>query len=202
MKTLNKIKNMIKGNNYQKEWTALADFLGIDKDLSKDERSEATYFACLRILSESVAKLPFKLMIRTETSGVKEARNHPLFSVIRNRPNKFMTSTTFWSTCEYYRNHYGNSVALISGSGRKMQLYPLDYSCIQIWYDNGKILKDTPEIWYVYTYGGKRYIYSSEEILHFKSSISEDGIEALSVREILKSTIKGNQKAQEMHNKL
>ena len=202
MQVFKKISYLFSDNKRTKEWNALADFLGLDKDLDKDVRSEATYFACLRILSESVAKLPFKLMQRTKNKGITEARHHPLFNVVRNRPNKFMTSTTFWSTCEYFRNHYGNAIALISGSGRNLQLYPLDYSCIQIWYDNKKILKDTEEIWYVYTYAGKRYIYSSEEILHLKSSISDDGLEGLSVREVLKSTIKGNQKAQAMQNKL
>ena len=46
------------------------------------------------------------------------------------------------------------------------------------------------------------YKFSSEEVLHFKSSITEDGIKGLSVREILASTIKGNQKAQKMQNAL
>ena len=39
----------------------LLTFLGVDK--SKPEAiNEATYFACLRLLSESVGKLPLKLM--------------------------------------------------------------------------------------------------------------------------------------------
>ena len=48
------------------EWTRLADFLGIDKSMDKDARSEATYFACLKILSEAVGKLPLKLLRKTK----------------------------------------------------------------------------------------------------------------------------------------
>ena len=114
MKVLNKVKNMFKVKNKidpLQEWYKLADFLGLDKNMDKDERSEATYFACLKILSESVGKLPLKLMQRTKNKGVIEARDHKYYNIIRNRPNKFMTSTSFWATIEYYRNHYGNAIA-------------------------------------------------------------------------------------------
>lgn len=184
------------------EWYNLADFLGIDKNMDNDERAEATYFACLKILSEALGKLPLKLLRKTKKDGVIEATAHPLYNVVRNRPNKFMTSTTFWGTNEYYRNHDGNAVSLIVGYGDNLQLIPLDFSKVKIWYDDGKILSDVPDVWYLYSIGGKTYKFSSEEVLHFRSSISEDGIEGLSVREILASTIKGNQKAQKMQNSL
>lgn len=184
------------------EWYNLADFLGIDKNMDNDERAEATYFACLKILSEALGKLPLKLLRKTKKDGVIEATAHPLYNVVRNRPNKFMTSTTFWGTNEYYRNHDGNAVSLIVGYGDNLQLIPLDFSKVQIWYDDGKLLSDIPDVWYLYNIGEKTYKFSSEEVLHFRSSISEDGIEGLSVREILRSTIKGNQKAQKMQNDL
>lgn len=184
------------------EWYQLADFLGIDKNMDDDARAEATYYACLKILSEAVGKLPLKLLRKTKKQGVIEATTHPLYNIVRNRPNRFMTSTTFWSTNEYYRNHDGNAISLIDSFGENMQLIPLDYSKIQIWYDDKKILSDVPDVFYLYSHGGKTYKLSSEQVLHFKSSITENGIEGLSVRKILKSTIKGNQKAQQMQNAL
>lgn len=184
------------------EWLKLADFLGIDKNMDKDARSEATYFACLKILSEAVGKLPLKLLQKTKKDGVIEATKHPLYNVVRNRPNRFMTSTTFWSTNEYYRDHFGNAVSMIVGYGKDMQLIPLDYSKLEIWYDDGKLLSEIPDVWYLYNAGEKYYKLSSEQVLHFKTSITENGIKGLSVREILKSTIEGNQKAQKMQNAL
>ena len=86
------------------EWTNLADFLGLDKNLDDDARSEATYFACLKILSESLGKLPLKLLRKTKKHGVIEAKDHPLYNVVRYRPNRFMTATNFWSTTEYSRD--------------------------------------------------------------------------------------------------
>lgn len=184
------------------EWLKLADFLGIDKSMDKDARSEATYFACLKILSEAVGKLPLKLLRKTKKDGVVEATKHPLYNIVRNRPNRFMTSTTFWSTNEYYRDHFGNAVSMIVGYGANMQLIPLDYSKLDIWYDDGKLLSEIPDVWYLYKTGEKYYKLSSEQVLHFKTSITENGIEGLSVREMLKSTIEGNQKAQKMQNAL
>lgn len=184
------------------EWVKLADFLGIDKNMDKDERSEATYFACLKILSEAVGKLPLKLYQKTKKNGVIEARHHPYYNILRNRPNKHMTATIFKSTIEQLRNHYGNSYVYISGYGSELQLIPLDSTKLSIYYDDGKLLNDIPDIWYLYNIGGTTYKFSSEEILHFKTSTTFDGIKSLSVREILFSTIQGNQKAQKMQNAL
>ena len=41
----------------------LIDFLGLN-DTKEKALSEATYFACLKVLSESVGKLPLKLQYR------------------------------------------------------------------------------------------------------------------------------------------
>lgn len=205
MKIFNKweIQKINNSTGYDKtEWIKLADFLGIDKNMDKDSRSEATYFACLKILSEAVGKLPLKLLRKTKKDGVIEAVKHPLYNVVRNRPNKFMTATTFWSTNEYYRDHYGNAVSMIVGYGSNIQLIPLDYSKIDILYDDGKLLSDIPDVWYLYNAGDKYYKLSSEEVLHFKTSITENGIKGLSVREMLQSTIEGNQKAQNIQNAL
>ena len=125
------LKKLFKNNSTgydMKGWLELADFLALDKETNKDVRSEATYFACLKIISESIGKLPLKLYHKTKKQGVIEAFDHPLYNVVRNRPNRFMTSTSFWSSLEYYRNHYGNGYALISGAGSEEQLVLLDSS--------------------------------------------------------------------------
>lgn len=202
MKFLDRFKK-VKNTADLTEWYKLADFLGIDKNMDNDARSEATYFACLKILSEAVGKLPLKLLRKTKKNGVIEATMHPLYNVVRNRPNKYFTSTNFWANTEYSRNHYGNAYNLINGYGENIQLIPLDSSKMQIWYDDVKLLSDVPDVWYIYSNGGVNKRFSSEEILHFKTSITDkDGLEGLAVREILASTIKGNQKAQKMQNAL
>lgn len=179
----------------------LIDFLGLH-DTKEKTLSEATYFACLKVLSESVGKLPLKLLQHNEDGGVITARGHPLYFALHDRPNPYMTSTTFWSTMEQNRNHHGDAYAWIKGAGKKTTLWILPSEDVEIWYDNQKILSDVPDIYYIYSHGGKLYKFSSEQIIHLKTSSSFDGIKGIPVREQLKSTITGNIKSQKMLNQM
>ena len=203
----NKIANIIatpenKEENKTITLNQLIDFLNIG-DVKEDALSEATYFACLKILSEALGKLPLKLLKSDNEKGVTEVKTHPYYKILRYRPNKYMSSTTFWSTIEYNRNHYGNSFAFISKAGTKMQLFLLPTkNLVKIYYDDAKLMSKIPDIWYIFNIGGTKYKFSSEEILHFKTSTTFNGIEGISVREQLKTTIKGNLKSQKMLNKM
>lgn len=179
----------------------LIDFLGLH-DTKESALSEATYFACLKVLSESVGKLPLKLLQHNEDGGVVTARGHPLYFALHDRPNPYMTSTTFWSTMEQNRNHHGDAYAWIKGAGKKTSLWILPSEDVEIWYDDKKILSDVPDIYYIYSHGGKLYKFSSEQIIHLKTSSSFDGIKGIPVREQLKSTISGNIKSQKMLNQM
>ena len=179
----------------------LIDFLGLH-DTKEKALSEATYFACLKVLSESVGKLPLKLLQHREDGGVVTARGHPLYFALHDRPNPYMTSTTFWSTMEQNRNHHGDAYAWIKGAGSKTSLWILPSDEVEIWYDDNKILSDIPDIYYIYSHGGKLYKFSSEQIIHLKTSSSFDGIKGIPVRQQLKSTISGNIKSQKMLNQM
>lgn len=176
----------------------LLKFLGVDDTLDNDALSEATYFACMKVLCEAIGKLPLNLMQYNERNGVTVARTHPLYRVLRDRPNPYMTATTFWSTVEYNRNHYGNSYVWIEGSGSKLNLWILPSTDVQVWYDDARILADVPDVYYLYSGGGKQYRFGSEEILHFKTSNTFDGIVGVSVRDQLKMTIEGSIKGQKL----
>lgn len=187
-----------------REWVELNElfrFLGIDSE-DTSVLSEATYFACLKVLSEAIGKLPLKILQYNNRNGVVTARDHPLYRVVHDRPNPYMTATTFWSTVEYNRNHYGNAYVLIDGAGRNTTLWILPSNQVQVWYDDAKILKDIPDIYYIYSAGGQTYRFGTEEILHFKSSNTFDGIVGISVQEQLEMTVKGNLKAQKLVNKM
>lgn len=179
----------------------LVDFFNL-AGTPKKALSEATYFACMKVLGEAVGKLPLKLLEYTDKSGVTSSRRHPLFSIVKDRPNPYMTGSSFWSTVEYNRNHYGNAYVLIVGAGSKTSLWILESDKVEVWYDDQRLISDVQDIFYVYSNGGKRYRFGSEEILHFKTSNSFDGIVGVSVQDQLKATITGNAKAQELLNKM
>ena len=183
------------------ELNNLREFLGLS-DTKDDNLSEATYFACLKVLSESIGKLPLKLLQYNDRNGVSSARKHALYKVLHDRPNPYMTSSIFWSTMEYNRNHYGNAYAWIQGAGNKTQLWILPSNEVEVWYDDACILSDIPDIFYIYSKGGKRYRFGSEEIIHLKASNTLDGLKGISVQDQLKATIGGNIKAQKMINNM
>lgn len=204
MKIAKRFKNAVKAfrqTSNSMSLEQLVNFLGLE-GVNKKDLSEATYFACMKVLSESIGKLPLKLLAYNDRNGIVSRRDHPLYNILKNRPNKFMTSSTFWSTVEFNRNHYGNAYCLIEGAGSNTQLWILDSERVQIWYDDAKLLGENEDIYYLYSSGSKFYKFSSEEILHFKGSNTLDGIAGISVREQLKSTIQGNIKSQELLNKL
>lgn len=205
MNLKNRVKNAYKAltNKQDKNYAMqqLIDFLGL-QGTKEDALSEATYFACLKVLSESVGKLPLKLLKHDKNGGVVTARGHPLYFALHDRPNPYMTSTTFWSTMEQNRNHYGDAYAWIKGAGTKTSLWILPSNEVEIWYDDQKILSDVPDIFYIYSHGGKLYKFSSEQIIHLKTSSSFDGIKGIPVKEQLKTTVTGNIKAQKMLNQM
>lgn len=204
MKMINRFKNAYKAftNKSQDiELNELLNFLGL-KGINKSELSEATYFACIKVLSESVGKLPLKLLKYTDKNGVMAARDHPLYRILKERPNPYMTAGTFWSTVEYNRNHFGNAYVLIDGAGKDLNLWILDSKNTEIWYDDAKLLGENADIYYLYSSGTKFYKFGSEEILHFKTSHTFDGIKGLSVRQQLETSIQANLKSQELLNKM
>ena len=178
----------------------LLDFLGVH-NASADALSEATYFACLKVLSEAVGKLPMKIQQYTQESGIRIAREHPFYRTLNERPNRHMTASVFWSTMELCRLHYGNGYAWIdTRDPARPQLWPIDPSTVQVWYDDACELRDAPEVYYLVSTKKGRVVLSSEEVLHFKSHQTLDGLVGVSVREQLLTTIHGSAKAQALLN--
>lgn len=205
MSVIERVKNAYKAFNQKNtkyyDQQQLLDFLGL-RGTKKDALSESTYFACIKVLSEALGKLPLKLLRYNDKNGVAAARTHPLYDILHNRPNPYMTSSIFWSTMEQNRNHHGNAYALIKGAGSRTTLWILPSEQVEVWYDNCKTLGEVEDIYYIYTCSAGRFCFGSEEILHFKNSNTFDGIKGISVREQLLTSIEGNIKAQRMLNKM
>lgn len=206
MKALDRIKAagaILVGKSAQTDldgWRQLAEFLGIDQNTkSKEALAEATYYACQKVLSEALGKLPLKVQQSTENGGVRVDRGHRFYRMLNERPNPYMTSSIFWSTMELCRNHFGNGYAWIdSRDPVKPRLWLMDPRGVQVWYDNARLLRDVPDVYYRYQTPQGVIVLGSEEVLHVKSFHTLDGLVGISVREQLVNTIQGNIKAQEL----
>jgi HK97 family phage portal protein len=181
----------------------LLSFLGVHKSGDAAAMSEAVYYACCKVLAESIGKLPLKIQQYTPEHGIRVAREHPYYRMLNERPNRYMAASTFWSTMELCRNHYGNAYAWIDTRDPKHpQLWPIDPTAVQVWYDDAKQLRNVPDVYYRISTREGVQVLGSEEVLHFKSHHTVDGLVGISVREQLASTIQGNAKAQEYINRL
>ena len=180
----------------------LIDLLNLG-GVPRSKLSEATYFTCLRVLSEGVSKLPLKLIRNTRERGVEEMRDDPLYRILRYRPNPLQAATYFWADMEMSRNHFGNAYAAIFGHGANTQLWHMRSDRVSVWFDNRRILGPDARLWYIWSApDGKRYKLCQDEVLHFRTWLSLDGITGLSVQEILRSTLDGSLQSQQMLNSL
>lgn len=190
-------------NSEEMTLNQLLSFLGVHKAGDAAAMSEAVYFACCKVLSEAVGKLPLKIQQHSTGQGIRVAREHPYYRMLNERPNRYMAASTFWSTMELCRNHYGNAYAWIdTRDTTRPQLWPIDPTAVQVWYDDAKRLDNVPDVYYRVSTKTGVLILGSEEVLHFKSHHTLDGLVGISVREQLASTIQGNSKAQNYINKL
>lgn len=196
-----RIKNDIGINS--KEFLAL---LGLDEsNINSNKLGEITFFICLKHLSECLGKLNIKQYIyNSDTKGKEKVNNMLLDNVLNLEPNTYMSASTFWQTIELNRNFYGNSYAYIetekngNDRGNIKGLWILPSNEVTIYIDNKGLFGQKNNIIYVWTDSrtGKQYSFMKDEILHFKSSVSFDGITGLAIKDILKTQIDSNKYSQ------
>lgn len=207
MRLLERIKNFIRPST-DLQSDELLRWLGIS-GTKKSAMSQTTYFTCMKLLSETLGKLPLKFKQETDRGTIR-AKTNATYRVLRTRPNPYMTPSIFWSTVEMNRNHFGNAYVYCRYAKSKNKLIELKdmwimpSSCVRVLVDNGGYFGKKDALYYVYTDSetGKQYTYKSDNVLHFKTSTSFNGIMGESVRNILKSTIDGGLSSQGFMNNM
>lgn len=189
----------------------LLEWLGIGST-PKKLVSEVTYFTCLKMLSETLGKMPLKFRQDTD-KGVQRVKSNKVHKLLRTRPNALMTPSIFWATVEQNRNHYGNAYVWIrrklkrdkyGGSYEIQDLWVMPSNDVQVLIDDQGYFGAKGRMWYLYTdkYSTEQYLFNSDDVMHFKTSYSFDGILGVPVREVLKSTLEGGLESQNFMNNL
>lgn len=201
---MSKLKLYLLGEEEKKVNIEDETFSDVIESSNTTELNESTYFSCLKILSESLGKLPLKMYQNTDR-GIIKSDKQEMYSILRMRPNQYMTSTIFWSTVEMNRNHHGNAYVWLRYEGIKLvDMWIMPTQNVTVIIDNKGIFGEENTLWYMYIdrYTTKRYIFSSDEVMHFKTSMTFDGITGIPVREILKTSVEGASESQTYMNKL
>jgi HK97 family phage portal protein len=127
-------------------------------------------YACVRIISETIASLPFHTY-RTTEAGKEKAADHDLYFLLHSEPNDEMTSFIFRETIVSHLLLWGNAYAQIirDGRGRILELYPLMP-------DRMKAERsDKGDIYYIYRKDGQEYILKKNDVLHI-AGLGFDGL--------------------------
>lgn len=180
----------------QPEVGNLFDILNLNNNLDVEvekDISETIYFICLKHLSESLGKMQWEKREITESKGREKKFDNKIDILLNLRPNPYMSAITFWQTVELNRNHYGNAYVYIerNNKGELKYLWQLPSNEVEIWIDNKGCFGEKDGIWYVWTDGrtSKRYSFFKDEILHFKTHMSFDGLSGMAIRDILRTQL-------------
>jgi len=138
-------------------------------------------FACVRIISESIASLPVRVY-RVETDGDKiEEVSHPVNRLLTRKPNDFMTTYTFLDVLMNNLLLEGNSYFYIErdSSARPVGLIPIKTQHVKVINHDGQIYYDVKD----YDLAIRK-----EDMLHF-FNLSFNGYEGTSVIGSQRTTI-------------
>jgi HK97 family phage portal protein len=85
------------------------------------------FWSATRIISGTIAALPFMVYLRMADNNKERAINHPVYHLLHTRPNEFMDAITFIETRHAHVLTYGNGYAEIqrNGGGKPIALWPL-----------------------------------------------------------------------------
>ena len=140
-------------------------------------------YACVRILSETLASLPLHLYKYTD-SGKEKATDNPLYRLLHDEPNPEMTSFVLRETLMSHLLLWGNAYAQVirDGRGQILALYPLLPEKMEI--DR----LDSGELYYEYQTDKGKVILRKEEVLHIPG-LGFDGIKGQSPIAMAKNAI-------------
>ncbi len=140
-------------------------------------------YACVRILSETLASLPLHMYSYTD-SGKEKATSNPLYMLLHDEPNPEMTSFVFRETLMSHLLLWGNAYSQIirDGRGKVVALYPLLPDKMEV--DRTA----TGELFYEYQSDKGKVVLRKEEVLHIPG-LGFDGVKGQSPIAMAKNAI-------------
>jgi len=156
-----------------------------------------TVYACVNILANSVAKLPFQTFKRT-SSGRARDKNHAVAKVLESRPNPYQSPFKFKHLVETHRNTWGNAYININWGvdGRPKELWLLNPAKTEPYVD-----VDTNTVWFLTTLpNGEQVKIGHGDIIHL-TSLTTDGLKGKPPIQVAREAIGSSQAAQKFKGK-
>ena len=115
---------------------------GMRVDANTAMQTSAVY-ACVRVVSEDVAKLPLLIYRKDQKGGRTLDKTHPLYRLLFHKPNAWQSAYEWKEMMEGHLELRGNAFSYIErdGGGRVMGLVPVHPDRVQVWVqDDGRPL--------------------------------------------------------------
>lgn len=168
-----------------------------------DDMKESTYFSCIKIISESIAKCKFQVIQETD-KGEVVLKNHYLYDLLSLRPNTYMSAVDCFKAFIGLSIHYGVSGLLINrnSKGKVIGLYPV--RLIECTIDDAGLIKGTKNnkiLWDWQGVEGETGSAFDKDVVVLRD-FTLDGIKGKSIRSVTGKTLDTSIKSQDYLNKL
>lgn len=186
------------------DWKEIYSFAkGYEGSMDSESLKESTYFSCLKIISESVAKCTLQVKKETE-KGEVIAKEHYLSDLLRLRPNPYMSAIDCIKTFVVLAKHEGIAGLYIDrhGNGQVRGLYPVKIEQITI--DNDGLIKGTKKNKILYDFvsvDNENGSCFDKDIIILRD-FTLDGINYKATRKVLKENLDTSLKSQNYLNTL
>jgi len=138
-------------------------------------------FACVRVLSESIASLPLITYQRQPDGNKMRAKNFSLYNILHDSPNPLMTAFELREMLVGHLSLRGNAYCFIEREdGEIVALWPLNPKNITVEIKGRDLI-------YIHQTDGDEKKYRSEAILHIRG-LSSDGIIGYSPLTVFRDT--------------
>ncbi len=139
-------------------------------------------WACVKLLSETVASLPLHIYRRTENGGQALDLNHPLSILFSGKPNRYQTKVEFFETVLLNLVLHGNAYCGITRiGGRIVSLLPMMSAQVRV-----AILSDGAVVYEYHKSDGVEVL-SSDSVWHLK--LMGNGVIGLSPLDYQRNTL-------------
>jgi HK97 family phage portal protein len=156
----------------------------------------STVYACVNILANSVAKLPFQVFKKTP-KGRERDTTHAVAKLLENRPNPYQNPFKFKHLIETHRETWGNAYINIEWGldGRPKALWLLNPSTTDPKIDEDGVL------WFLVKLpNGEQRKIPDSDVIHL-TALSTDGLKGKSPIEVAKEAIGSSSASQKFKGK-
>lgn len=143
----------------------------------------AAYFACLRVGSETMSLLPWRVYGYAGNNDELRTRYRELERILRN-PNPETTGAVFWQTMQLWKAHRGNAFAEIVRNrlDEPVELWFISNDRVKTDRVNGRL------VYKISNQGKPETTIEARNMLHLRGP-SADGVNGLSIVDIARSSI-------------